>query len=328
MAADGTLYTVPPDELVSHVEDDEEFKPLASPELASRLLGELPKGFEVHTTKHYLIAYNTSKAYAQWCGSLFERLYGAFTNYWTRQGFELRARVSSGRDRVRRPDLVREVCPGRVGRRRLVDHRLLQPGHESDDNVRPDRHRKLRARAIVAVRRREINLMLSRPDAERTVATVIHEATHQIAFNCGLQTRYADIPLWISEGIAVYFETPDLSSPKGWRNFGGSINQARLAAFADYAERRPADSLLAHRRRCPLPRYFEGAGRLCRSLGAQLFLIHQRPKQYRAYLQVLAAKKQLIWDSPAERLAEFTAAFGDLSSLDTDFQRYMAKMLH
>ncbi len=175
----------------------------------------------------------------------------------------------------------------------------------------------------------QINLMLSRPDAERTVATVIHEATHQIAFNCGLQTRYADIPLWISEGIAVYFETPDLSSPKGWRNFGGSINQARLAAFADYAERRPADSLrslIADDARFrdtskALDAYAE-------AWALSYFLIHQRPKQYRAYLQVLAAKKQLIWDSPAERLAEFTAAFGDLSSLDTDFQRYMAKMLH
>ena len=90
LAQDGTLWTVPPDELVSHKEDDAPFKPLSTSELASRLLQDLPAGFEVHTTKHYLIAYNTSKAYAQWCGGLFERLFGAFTNYWSRQGFELR----------------------------------------------------------------------------------------------------------------------------------------------------------------------------------------------------------------------------------------------
>ncbi|HEY4308513.1 MAG TPA: hypothetical protein VGN12_03585, partial [Pirellulales bacterium] len=90
MSPDGTLDTVPPEELVSHVEDGNEFKPYSSAELAARLLKELPTGFDVHTTKHYLIAYNTSKSYAQWCGSLFEHLYGAFTNYWTRQGFELR----------------------------------------------------------------------------------------------------------------------------------------------------------------------------------------------------------------------------------------------
>ena len=84
------LWTVQPDELVSHVEADGDFRPLSQAELVTRLLEELPKGFEVHRTKHYLIAYNTSKAYAQWCGALFERLYSAFTNYWTRQGFDLR----------------------------------------------------------------------------------------------------------------------------------------------------------------------------------------------------------------------------------------------
>ncbi|HEY4311378.1 MAG TPA: DUF1570 domain-containing protein, partial [Pirellulales bacterium] len=174
----------------------------------------------------------------------------------------------------------------------------------------------------------QINLMLSRPDAERTVATVIHEATHQIAYNCGLQTRYADIPLWISEGIAVYFESPDLSKPKGSRNIG-SINQSRLAAFAEYAERRPPDSLktlIADDARFrdtskALDAYAE-------AWALNYFLIHQRPKQYRAFLQVLAAKKRLIWDDPSERLAQFTAAFGDITALEADFQRYMAKMLH
>ena len=44
------------------------------------------------------------------------------------------------------------------------------------------------------------------------MATIVHEATHQIAFNCGMQQRYADIPLWLCEGMAVYFEAPDLAS--------------------------------------------------------------------------------------------------------------------
>ena len=54
----------------------------------------------------------------------------------------------------------------------------------------------------------QINQLLARPEAERMVATVIHEATHQIAFNCGLQTRFADVPLWVSEGVAMYFKRP------------------------------------------------------------------------------------------------------------------------
>src|SRR5439155_20506161 len=60
-----------------------------------------------------------------------------------------------------------------------------------------------------------INEILSQPSAEPLVATIVHEATHQIAFNCGLQTRYADIPLWLCEGMAVYFEAPDLARRSG-----------------------------------------------------------------------------------------------------------------
>ncbi len=328
MAPDGVLWTVPPEELVSHKETDEAFKPLAMNELSARLLAELPSGFEVHTTKHYLIAYNTSKAYAQWCGALFERLFNAFTNYWTRQGFELRT-----------PEfpLVAVVFADQASYARFAHSELGDAsssiiGYYSLATNRMTMYDLTGVQSLRAAGDRrgspaQINQMLSRPDAERTVATVIHEATHQIAFNCGLQTRYADIPLWISEGIAVYFETPDLSSPKGWRNFG-SINPSRLAAFSQYAERRPVDSLqtlIADDAR--FRDTSKAVDAYAEAWALNYFLIHQRPKQYRAYLQVLAEKKQLIWDNPAERLAEFTAAFGELATLETEFQRYMAKML-
>ena len=79
---------------------------------------------------------------------------------------------------------------------------------------------------------REINQMLSQPAAVPLVATIVHEATHQIAFNCGLQNRFADIPLWLCEGMAVYFEAPDLTSTRGWRGIG-RINYPRLATFQD-----------------------------------------------------------------------------------------------
>ena len=52
--------------------------------------------------------------------------------------------------------------------------------------------------------------IFSRPEAERQIATILHEACHQIAFNTGLQTRLGDYPLWVSEGIATFFEATDL----------------------------------------------------------------------------------------------------------------------
>ena len=115
----------------------------------------------------------------------------------------------------------------------------------------------------------EINQVLSQPDAERTVATIVHEATHQIAFNCGLHTRLSDCPHWFSEGIAIYFEAPDLSSPRGWRNVAGSTTRGWWTSANCSPGGRPTRSD-AHQRRQPLSRSAASPGGLCRGLGPDL----------------------------------------------------------
>lgn len=326
MTPDGVLWTVPPEELVEHTKDDVPFAPYSRDELSRRLAAELP-GFDTFDTAHYLICYNTSKPYAQWCGGLFERLYLAFTNYWSRKGFELRepqfplvALVFADRDSY-----------AKYARGELGDAVESIIGYY---NLRSNRMTMYDLTGIQALRRpgdrrgstAEINQMLARPEAERTVATVIHEATHQIAFNCGLQTRYADIPLWVSEGIAVYFETPDLSSARGWRTID-NVNKPRLAQFRQYLSRRPSGSLaslLADDTR--LRDSKQALDAYAESWALNYFLIKQRGKQYDAYLKMLAEKGPLLWDKPEARLRQFTDTFGALEQLDADFVRAMGKL--
>ena len=80
------------------------------------------------------------------------------------------------------------------------------------------------------------------PDAVRNVATVVHEATHQIAFNCGLHTRLSDCPMWFSEGIAVFSRRPTCAAAKGWSGIG-AVNPIRVPQFQQYLRSRPRDSL-------------------------------------------------------------------------------------
>ncbi len=328
MTPDGTLWAIEPDELVARKQDGDFFHPLTREELGRQLLAELPAGFEIYSTHHYLICHNTSREYAAWCGALFERLSKEFTNFWSRKGIKLRepefplvAIVFNTRDaytNYAQAELGKSAG-SIVGYYSLRSNRITMYDLTGIESLRNAGDRRGSAA--------QINQMLAQPQAEQVVATIIHEATHQIAFNSGLQTRFADIPLWVSEGLAVYFETPDLQSAKGWRNIG-AVNTSRLTRFREYLPQRPATSLKSlisddkriRDARAALDAYAE-------AWALNYYLIRNHPKQYLAYLQMLSEKKQLFWDSPQTRLKEFQAAFGDnLGQLDADFLRRMQKV--
>ena len=171
-----------------------------------------------------------------------------------------------------------------------------------------------------------IKRFLAQPQAARTVATIVHEATHQIAYNRGMHARHSDCPLWFCEGIAVYFETPDLRSSKGWRTIG-AVNHSRLTQFWKYMPRRPADSLITLLSKDDRFRNSETAlDAYAETWALTYFLINQRGKQYGEYLRKISGKKPLIWDKPETRLNEFQQIFGDLRELDKEFLRYMQKV--
>ena len=325
--ADGALEAVQPEQLVERTRDDVAFAPLTSDQLAKQLLSELPDGFDIHKTAHFVICHNTSREYAQWCGGLFERLYKGFTNYWSRRGiklhdpeFPLAAVVCGDRDsyvRFSRRELG-DSAGSIIGYYSLKTNRITMYDLTGMESIRGGGRRGSAA---------EINLLLAQPQAENLVATIVHEATHQLAFNTGLQTRFADIPGWLSEGLAVYFEKPDLQSAKGWKGIGG-VNADRLEQFREYLPQRPSDSLkslIVDDKRIRSPRV--AAPAYAEAWALNYFLIQQRPKEFVAYLKVLQQKPPMVWDDPETRLREFRSAFGgDLNKLDADFLRLIQRL--
>jgi hypothetical protein len=327
LGRDGVLWAIPPDEQVKHVSDSRPFTSYTREEMSKRILSELPKGFRVRSTAHYLIFYDTSPAYAQWCGSLFERLYMAFTNFWSHRGFELVqpefplvAVVFADRQsfaKHSRPELG-DTAQSIIGYFGLTSNRMTMydlTGTTAESGSA--RHGKTTA---------QINQILARPGALETTATIVHEATHQIAFNCGLHERLSACPRWFSEGIAVFFETPDLQSTKGWSGIG-AINSPRLERFRRYLETRPANSLetlLGDDARFRKPD--QAVDAYAEAWALTYFLLHQHPKAYIEYLAMLSKKKPLIEDGSKKRLEEFRRIFGELKPLDTEFLRYMARL--
>ncbi|HZZ29410.1 MAG TPA: DUF1570 domain-containing protein [Pirellulales bacterium] len=331
LTPDGKLWNILPKELIDHHEDDKPFVPLTAEQLKKQTLADLPAGFDTVKTAHYLIFYNTSRGYALWCSALFERLYTSFISFWTHRGFKLHepemplvVLIYANRGMYAKQSVdelqgnsnrVMGFYSLQTNRVKTYDLTGAESLHDSSDNKRLDAA--------------QINDLLSRPETTMMVATVIHEATHQIAFNCGLQQRFADIPLWVCEGLAMYFETPDLGYGKGWRTIG-EVNPLRLQRFQEYLLKRPVDSLqtlIVDDKRFRSRDAQQALDAYAEAWALNYFLLRLHTKEYEAYLQRLAEKEPLWWDDPAARLKEFKAAFGsDLNTLDAEFVRYMARV--
>jgi hypothetical protein len=323
---EGVIWLVQPSEILKRETDESTFEPFKAGDLRRRLLEQLPPGFQTYVTTHYLFCYNTSSAYAEWCGKLYERLYKAFHTFWKNRGLPLHdpdmPLISIVFDRQ---ENYVNFARGELGEAtaNIIAYYSLQTNRVTMYDLTGTGG--LQGAGGRLTNSAQINQLLMQPGAERMVATIIHEATHQLAFNCGLHTRFADIPLWVSEGLAVYFETPDLRSAEGWRNIGG-VNRLRLDQLRGYLRKRDRDSLATlfsddKRFRQPttaLDTYAE-------AWAMSYYLLRQRSKEYVAYLQQLAEKKPMLYDTPQERLTTIQQAFGgDLQALDTSFLRFLA----
>jgi hypothetical protein len=290
-------------------------------DLGRRILAELPAGFDLLVTKHYVICFATSRDYARWCGAVFERLHDAFATYWTRAGLEVadppRPLVvvifADRRAYEAHATAALGTAAGRVaGYYDMLSNRVTTYDLTGSDTLAGDRRPGTVGLAI-----------LSSPEAAGLVSTLVHEATHQLAFNGGLHRRLAPIPLWVSEGIATYFETPDLRNVRGWNGIG-AVNGPRLERFLqtmrpglleqlvrdDEALRRPETALDAYATAWAVTHH----------------LLQSRREAFVTYLGGLAGKPPLAEDSPEQRLQEFRTAFGDPAAVEEQAFKAAARL--
>lgn len=301
LADDGQLWTVQPERVVTRSKDDKPFRPITRKEAGRRLLQEFSSGFRLHQTAHYVICHNTNDEYAAWVGGLFERAYTGFYAYWRNKGRKLAE-----------PEfpLVAIVFADQRG---FAEYARPQVGDLVDE--------------MIGYYKVPTNRMVTYvvPNRERRVATLVHEAIHQLCYNSGLHTRLADNPYWVVEGMAIYFETTD-SSAKGWRNIGG-VNQVNLARFEAFLANRPADSLTTLIRDDERFRKLATAeAAYAESWALNYFLLRTKQKDYLKYLDTLSAGPLLAEPDPRARVQALQDALGmDLETLDREFLLYMNK---
>jgi hypothetical protein len=324
--ADGALHTLPGENIRSRKTDSEPLVMFNREQLTAKVLAELPQGFRVHPSKNYIVCYNTTRTYAQWTSSLLERLQKAFVTYWKKQGCDVKAPeqpmvVLVFGDQASYAAYSRKELGPAVGN--VIGYYSLQSNRIMMYDLTGMQAFRGGSRGSL----HDITALLSEPEAEPLVATIVHEATHQISFNCGLQTRLVANPLWLSEGLAMYFETPDLSSSRSWSGIG-NVNYSRFQRFVDNHD---------SGRVAPLVKLIGGddmfrdpetaVDSYAQAWAWNYFLIKWKPKEYAAYLKMLHDKPVLVEDKPPKRVAEFRKHFGDdLDALEADFYRRMMRV--
>ncbi len=165
------------------------------------------------------------------------------------------------------------------------------------------------------------------PAWAQNASTIIHEATHQMAFNTRVHSRTALPPRWAGEGLAMLFEAPGVWDARRNKQLTARINQGRLDDFRQLLPRRGTDSLggfvsQTHREFNSTP-----AESYAQAWAFSFFLSEQEPARYMKYLAKTAAREPLVEYSPAQQLAEFTSVFGtDLKMLEARFLRFIQQL--
>lgn len=317
----GRMWPVTPDRLKSREDTGQSFTPYSSDEMSRALREELGETFEIVTTKHYVLASEAGRDYARWAGMLFERLMSAFETHWNRRPLEyhepefpLCAIILRDKERFQEFALE-DAGPGvldALGYYSTLTNRMIM--YDLTEGLAGSQPRNVT----------ELNRRLA--GQVSNVSTIVHEATHQIAFNSGLHTRLADNPFWLVEGMAMYFETPDLKSSAGWRTVG-QLNEMRMRNYRDYLQSRRKPGAIHemlsvdeqfHSANTALDVYSE-------AWALSYYLIRTKRNRYIDYLATIAAKPALEKDEPEERIAEFEAAFGPIDELEPVFMKWILR---
>jgi hypothetical protein len=153
--------------------------------------------------------------------------------------------------------------------------------------------------------------------------TIIHEATHQTAFNTGIHSRFAPPPQWVAEGLGTLFEARGIWDARGSSRPADRVNRGRLAQFRSLLTKHKGDTLV---QLVSSDKLFKSDIDLAyaESWALTYYLSQTQPTKYAAYLARTARRPEFQSYTSAERLADFTGVFGEnFRLLDAQFLQYM-----
>jgi hypothetical protein len=308
LARDGQIWEFSPDDAENYRKTASSFAPYSIRELQERLEAEFGRQMEVTATGHYLVVHPAGKAEV-WA-ERFEQMYREFIHNFGVRGIS-----------AQQPELplVAIVFTRQEDFLRYAIH----------DGVRA-------ATGLLGYYSPKTNRVVlfdigggkaTASDWRQNAATVIHETAHQVAFNTGVHNRFTVTPRWLTEGLGTMFEARGVWDPQAYPRLADRINRGRLADFKGYAAPRHSagsvQELVASDRpfeRDPVAAYAE-------SWALTFYLAETQSRAYAEFLRKSAARATFAPYTAPERIADFTAAFGDdWPMLDARIARFIEEL--
>ena len=275
--------------------------------MRSALEREFGSGFEVTAAGPYLVVHPRGEGRA-WAGR-FDELYRGFQGYFAVRGFSL--------DKLEFP-LVAIVLRNREEYLRYLQRYAPGMSTSTLGFYSPATNR------VVLY---DSSGSGGSDNWQTNAATIIHEATHQVAFNTGIHTRFGATPRWVAEGLGMLFEAPAVWNRRAGPSRTDRINRGWLQTFRQYLEAGRKDDSLVELISGDQSFRRNATWAYAEAWALTFYLSETHPREYARYLTQMAQRPDFQSYSSQQRVADFRAIFGDnLRQIDAQFLRFISEL--
>lgn len=154
--------------------------------------------------------------------------------------------------------------------------------------------------------------------------TLVHEATHQMAFNSGLHNRAGSDPKWIIEGLATLFEPDAVRRNVASRSPASRVNDERLSWYKQRLASNWNSNMLTDLVSSDRMFATDALDAYSVAWALTFYLNETRPREYAKFLRILKERDPLAEYTPEERLIDFRSTFGrDMHRFEVSMLRFL-----
>lgn len=337
----GRMHTVDTNRVRKFRKLSSNFAPFSFTQVRSQLLEEFGKGYEVGTSRHYVVCAPQGRARAY--ADIFESTWRRMHMYFSVRGFDIPdpefplvavvfRDYRSFAENARREKA--SVSPSILGYYWSTHNRVLM---YEDNRQRASMSGSVGASFVSHFEQTASpwRFAFDDPSSVDQLAasagvngdlkeTMIHEATHQLGYNLGLHNRVGRNPRWMVEGLATVFETPGMETQR----MGQSIKRANtgwLYGFRKFVETSRPKYFLEEFIRSDRAFQTNMTNAYAQAWALSFWLIETRPREYGQFLRRMADDDVSKTLTPDRRVEIFKESFGDnLKMLDVEMLRFHA----